>query len=366
MRVLFSSRRNLFTAPGGDTVQLVKTAEQLRLLGVHVDINTEDTPNLEGYDLVHLFNLMRPQEIYSQAKNAKLQGKQIALSTIYGLYTEFERKARGGLPGWLAKHLTVWQIERAKVLARIFSSKEAGFGSWLVAFSGYWRICSKTLEMVDICLPNSHSEMQRVQVDFPQTSNMPYVVVPNAADENLFSAVAECESVPLTDFVLCVARIEGRKCQLELVRAMKSIDADLVIIGQAAPNHQKYYEAVKREASFRVHFLGQMSQQDLIKYYSAAKVHALVSWMETPGLSSLEAAAMGCNIVVTEKGDTRDYFGDAAFYCKTNDIGSITNALRRALNSEKKSSLQSKIKAEYSWGNAAEQTLAGYKVVLDC
>ena len=49
--------------------------------------------------------------------------------------------------------------------------------------------------------------------------------------------------------------------------------------------------------------------------------------METPGLSSLEAAAMGKNIVVTTKGDTYDYFEDYAFYCEPDDIESIKNAL---------------------------------------
>ena len=97
MKVLFQSRTNLFDAPGGDLVQMLKTKEFLEKQGIHVDISLEFEPNLDGYDLVHLFNLMEPQDIYRQMKNAKKQNKKIALSTIYGLYTEFERKARGGL-----------------------------------------------------------------------------------------------------------------------------------------------------------------------------------------------------------------------------------------------------------------------------
>ncbi len=41
---------------------------------------------------------MDPQDIYLQFKNAQKQNKKIVLSTIYGLYTEYERKAeRWGL-----------------------------------------------------------------------------------------------------------------------------------------------------------------------------------------------------------------------------------------------------------------------------
>ena len=48
--------------------------------------------------------------------------------------------------------------------------------------------------------------------------------------------------------------------------------------------------------------LGEVPHDDLAKYYASCKVHALVSWMETTGLSSLEAGVMGANIVITDKG----------------------------------------------------------------
>ena len=93
MKVLFQSRKTLFTVPGGDTTQILKTKEYLERLGVKVDISLDLEPCLESYDIVHVFNLMRPQELYLQVKNAKKQGKKVALSTIYGPYIEFEKKA---------------------------------------------------------------------------------------------------------------------------------------------------------------------------------------------------------------------------------------------------------------------------------
>ena len=73
MKVLFQSRTNLFEAPGGDMVQMLKTKEFLEKLGVQIDISLDFEPDLSGYDLVHLFNLMEPQDIYRQMLNAKKQ-----------------------------------------------------------------------------------------------------------------------------------------------------------------------------------------------------------------------------------------------------------------------------------------------------
>jgi glycosyltransferase involved in cell wall biosynthesis len=367
MKVLFQSRTTLFSVPGGDTVQLVKTAEYLRKLGVDVDISTELEPDLSGYDLVHLFNLMRPQEVYLQARNAKRQGKRVALSTIYGLYTEYERKVRGGLAGWVVRHISPWQVERLKVIARAIVNREINKGSLFAAVLGYRNLCGRIAEMTDVFLPNSASEMGRVHDDFLVSRVKAFVVVPNAVDIGVFDqgqVVVSDEVKKFEGCVLSAARIEGRKCQLELVRAMRDLPYQLVLIGKPAPNHLSYFEAIKREASDRVHILGQVPHDQLAQYYKVAKVHALISWMETPGLSSLEAGAMGCNLVITEKGDTRDYFRDDAFYCEPDSIDSIRDAVERAYNSPVDPALSQRIREDYNWQKTAEKTLEGYQLAL--
>lgn len=368
MKVLFQSRSTLFSVPGGDTVQLQKTAEYLRKLGVSVDISTELIPSLAGYDLVHLFNLMRPQEVYLQAHNAKEHGCPVALSTIYGLYTEYERKARQGFAGLVSRNVSPWQVERLKVLARALLNRELSMGSFLVIAKGYKHQCSRITEMVDVFLPNSLNEMRRVHADFPVSNTKPYVVVPNAVDINVFDPEKVTVDDSIKRFQGCVlsaARIEGRKCQLELVKAVKDLNVDLVLIGKPAPNHRAYYEAIKKEAGERVHFVGQVTHEQLAQYYAVAKVHALVSWMETPGLSSLEAGVMGCNLVITEKGDTRDYFEDFAYYCDPESIDSIRAAVEMALAAPSPAKLQEKIRTEYNWQKTAEMTLKGYEMALD-
>lgn len=70
MKVLFQTRTNLFDAPGGDLVQMLKTKEFLEKLGIHVYISLAFKTDLTSYDIVNLFNLMEPQDIYRQMLNA--------------------------------------------------------------------------------------------------------------------------------------------------------------------------------------------------------------------------------------------------------------------------------------------------------
>jgi glycosyltransferase involved in cell wall biosynthesis len=94
-------------------------------------------------------------------------------------------------------------------------------------------------------------------------------------------------------------------------------------------------------------------------------VHILPSWFETTGLSSLEAAFMGCNIVITDKGDAREYFGTNAFYCDPGDPQSIRAAIEKASESEYNEALHDMIQKKYTWEEAAIQTYKAYQQTID-
>jgi glycosyltransferase involved in cell wall biosynthesis len=210
--------------------------------------------------------------------------------------------------------------------------------------------------------------MKRVREHFAESKNIKYAVVPNGVDLDIFDANRPILSNPLLEkyqgCVLSVARIERLKNQLNLVRAMKDLPWDLLIIGNHAPNHKSYFDQIRKEAGPNVHFIEQIDHALLPQYYKLAKVHALVSWIETTGLSSLEAGAMGCRLVITRKGDTYDYFGDHAFYCEPDDVRSIKNAIIRAYESTADPGSRSHITNNYTWDKAADATLKGYAMVL--
>jgi len=221
--------------------------------------------------------------------------------------------------------------------------------------------------MADVLLPNSESEMRRGGNDLERLRHKKYVVVPNAVDEHLFDPGGiEPSGIDgrYDGCVLCVARFEGLKGQLDLVRAMKGLPWPLVLIGKAAPNHHAYFEQVKQEAGPNTHIIGEINHTELPHYYKAARVHVLASWMETTGLSSLEAAAMGCNLVITDRGDTRDYFGDYAYYCEPGSVSSLRAAIVQAYDAPVNPWLRQHILDKFTWDKAAANTMEGYRMTL--
>ncbi len=363
MKVLLQSRKTLFSVPGGDTIQVLKTAEYLRLIGILVDISVDLEPRIEAYDLVHLFNLTRTQETLAQATYARKHGKPVLLSPIYVDYSEYDTKARIGSAGVVARATSQATREYLKIAARAVLNGEINRGTLHVLSHGVRSSQRDLIRMTSWLLPNSESEMQRVMRDFPEATKLNYTVVPNAVDARLFSDAVIPESA-YKDCVLSVARIEGRKGQLNLVRALRSTDIKLVLIGKPAPNHMRYFEKVLQEMGKDCEYLGEVPHDQLPKYYAACKVHALVSWMETTGLTSLEAAAMGANIVITDKGDTREYFGDSAFYCDPMSVESIRQAVLDAHRAPRNDDLRRLVFEKYTWERAATETLKAYNQVL--
>ncbi len=366
MKVLFQSRKTLYSVPGGDTTQIMKTKEYLEKLGVTVDVSLDLTPNVSEYDVVHVFNLMRPQELYLQVKNAKKYGKKVALSTIYGPYEEYEKRARGGILQIMNNLLSISQIEYLKVIARAVLNFEFSKGTAIYLLNGHKRLQRKILKMVDVFLPNSDSEMMRVAKDF-NMRQYNYIAVANAVDISRFNydkTKVSPELEKYCDCVLCVSRIEGRKNQLNIIRACKDLPYKLVFIGKAGANFKKYYEKCKEEASANVFFLGQIEHEKLPQFYKLAKVHILASWMETPGLSSLEAGIMHTNIVVTKKGDTEEYFKQYAFYCEPDNLSSIRKAIEQAFSAPFDECFLERIKDNYKWEDTAKQTYQGYLSIM--
>lgn len=367
LKILLQSRKTLFSVPGGDTIQLLKTKEYLEELGVECDLSLELEPNLINYDVVHLFNITRPQELYIQAYNARRQGKKTLISPIYVDYSEYERQARSPwLLRMLANMLSPFQYEYLKILGRSIINREIHKGTKIVLKQGYKSLVNEILKMCDGLVPNSESEFKRLKIQF-DCRDIPYWVVPNAIDQKLFNInrINHNKWGEYKDCVLCVARIEGLKNQLNVVRAMKKLPYKIVLVGAVAPNHRNYAQKVRSESGSNVYFLGQLPQEDIVCLYSVAKVHVLASWMETTGLSSLEAGVMNLNLVITDKGDTRDYFKDYALYCEPDSVESIRQAIDAAWKSPVNPKQRELILENFTWDIAARKTLEAYTVILD-
>ena len=357
MRVAMISRASLFEVPGGDTVQIQETASALLKLGTQVDILlASEKINYQNYDLLHFFNVIRPNGILPHVKAAN---KPFVVSTIFVDYTEVEEKLNGWKLKLLLKVFGSDCVEYIKTIGRSIINNESLL-DWGYLFRGHKKSVEKALNQASMLLPNSENEYKRLQVRYSFKGI--YRVIPNAVN----SAFLEDKWEQLKRAnVVCVARIEPIKNQLNLIRALKNSNIKLELIGKPSPNHQAYYEQCKAEATANIEFLGQKTRDEVILKLAEAKVHILPSWFETTGLSSLEAGALGCAIVVTGRGDTKDYFKELAYYCDPDSPDSIREKIQEALNSKLDSSLRNHIKEIFRWEITAKKTLAAYHEVLN-
>jgi len=211
-----------------------------------------------------------------------------------------------------------------------------------------------------VLLPNSRAEQQQIEACFGIAR--PAVIVPNAVDATLFGPPTG--ALPTRRGVLCVGRIEPRKNQFALIAALRGSGIPLTLVGQAGRFSGSYARRCQRAADANVQFVDAQPPAELRRFYHAAAVHACVSWYETPGLASLEAALCGCALVVTPGGCTREYFGDEAHYCEPDEPDSIREAVEDALSTEPSDALARRVAAEFTWSAAAARTLAAYEQAL--
>jgi glycosyltransferase involved in cell wall biosynthesis len=359
MKVAFIARSSLYSVRGGDTIQIVNTAKYLQQLNVHVDIKLADEKiNYDQYDLLHFFNLIRPADILPHISRAQIP---FVVTPLLIDYTEYDKQYRKGFSGKLFRLLSAGKTEYIKTIARWLKGQQK-IKSYSYLLKGQDKSIKNIINKATLFLPNS--EMEYKQLEQLYSLSPAYTVIPNGIDKNLFSPSTNNDYKKDNRMVLCVARIEGLKNQLNLIKALNNSIYELFIIGDASVNQSAYYDECKKLAAKNIHFVDHLPQEKLIQYYQKAKVHVLPSWFETCGLSTLEAAAMGCNVVVTNKGYTSEYFTEHAFYCDPESPSSIFEKIDIASNTAASKTFQQKIFTDYTWQNAASKTYKAYKKIL--
>ena len=366
MKVLFCVRHNFHDSPGGAQIQILKTRAYLEKKGVVCDLTT--TPygvDYSQYDVVHLTDLTWVYDLLLYLKELKsFKGKKV-LSTIYWPFDDYASNGAPMLQKIIFKLFGINGFEYAKAVAKFIMKKEPIYLEGLK--QSYIQNQINIVKEVDWLLPNSGMEMDALnnRLNLQQKN---FSVVNNAIDTAAFDKVLKSNTVTRDqNLITFVARIDPRKNQLAFLEAMKDTPYKIRFIGQAAPNSKKYYETLREEAEKRgnVEFVSHISQEEVFKNMMEAKVNVLTSWIETPGLVSLEAGYAGCNIVVTDKGSVRDYFKEYAFYCMPDDIESIKVQTIKAMESAFDENFRILIRNEFDWSNTAKQTLEAYEDALE-
>lgn len=343
-RVLFYVYPTAFQSPGGGEVQLTQTKKYLEELGISVKLFDPWQDKLKDYDILHTFGSVK--DCLPMMEAAKNAGIKNVLSTICWY-------------SWKSAWLTY-----SEPSARIISALRHAAKVFLPFLPSERK---RMMEIADILLPNSKSESLQLQHFFGMPENK-ILIVPNGVSETFAAASPELfiSKYGFKNFVLSVGRIEPRKNQLNMIRALNNIAAPVVIIGDYVPHYRNYYEQCKKEASSNIHFLGAMphASELLPSAYAACHSFVLPSWLETPGLAALEAGLAGANVVITTEGATREYFSDYAAYAAPEDAAGMRRAVENSLTTPKDGKLKNYVLQNYLWKNAAQKNLDAYQRVL--
>ncbi len=364
MRVLFGVRPDLRSDSGGDTTQILQTAEHLRTLGVDVVLDDRLALDPSGFDVVHLFHLTRVYETHVQMRSIRAAGRvPIVLSSIYWPTDEYDRLGRFGVERWIVRLAGPrgWSTLQTAAKWMLTTNRDQCRAYRATLRRGVEAQQRDLLAAADAVLPNSQAEADVLTERFGMPAEKLHVVY-NGCDAAATTADAnEASNERSPDTVLCVGRIEPRKNQLGVVRALRGTKYRLTFVGNAGVYHQRYLQACRDAAGADVRFLTRLERGPLSERYRASAIHVCASWYETPGLVNLEAGLAGCRLVVPDKGSVREYFGDTAAYCDPADGSSIREAVDRAATAPHDSAAVARQVAQFTWQRAAEATLAAYE-----
>ncbi len=344
MVVLAAGKLTALDAPGGGEVQMASTLAALAARGVEARPWRPWEDRLGQADVVHLFGSLPEHEATAAA--ARRQRVPVVLSTI----AWFDWRSYWRQPRPAARRLAaVGGYAARTVYPRL----------------PCWR--RRLYHAVDLLLPNSTAEAGQLRRLFGVESERIHVV-PNGADPRFALADAEpfARLVGGTGFVLSMGRIEPRKNQLGLLRALEGSGARVVVVGNAVPGHERYYRACRRAAGANVRFVGRLGHDDprLASAYAACGCLVLAGWYETPGLVALEAAMQGVPLVLPQGGCGREYFGGDAEYVRPGDRRGIRRAVLAALGRKRNGQLARRVQRHFTWQAAAEATCQAYEKVL--
>ncbi|MBN2035388.1 MAG: glycosyltransferase, partial [Chitinispirillaceae bacterium] len=262
LKVLFQNRSNMFEHPGGDTVVAKKLMAQLEQRNVEVTFSSdEDLESIGSFDCVHLFNLTLPFIIEPYAKNAVAHNVPFVVTTLQEDFPLYYHKAVSSF-AWFRDYVTA-DHDLRETLPSLDAVYAEAQPVPLVTSSYTARAASRLLAC-------GETEAALLARSFPSAriSVVPFGSAPSVIDAP--AALFE-ERFNVRDFVLCVARVEVRKNQLMLLKALEEVGMPLVFADGGfayLPEYLSLCKIYRRKG--QTIFTGRLSNEELVSAYRAA------------------------------------------------------------------------------------------------
>lgn len=131
------------------------------------------------------------------------------------------------------------------------------------------------------------------------------------------------------------AQLWTHKNHMALIHAICELknelpDISIVLSGASKKGSNKlYHEAIKLGVSDRIHFLGYISDQDVVALYKSARALIMPTYFGPTNIPPLEAMVVGCPMALSNNYAMPEQCGDAALYFNPDSLKEITDVMRR-------------------------------------
>jgi len=333
MRVLIDHQLPFALAHGGFQIQIEQTKEALAKIGLEVDYLRFWDSNQKA-DVIHIFG--RCSRGYIEL--AQQKGIAVVMSDLLS-----ETGSRS--PMALFTQKSIIRVAQS-VMPRRFLSR-MGWDSF---------------KMADAVIAGTPLEA-RLMVDLFGADERKLHIVPNGVEECFFAnATADSRE----QWLISTVTITPRKRAVELAQAAVAGKVKVRIIGKPYSEQDPYYHQFVKICGANpdyVDFSGPISdREELARAYRKARGFVLFSIFESLSLSSGEAAAAGCPLLLTDLPWARTTFGEHAVYCPlaatAEEAGQILKSFSQNI------ATQPKPPPQVRWTDVAERLKAIYAATL--
>jgi len=171
-------------------------------------------------------------------------------------------------------------------------------------------------------------------------------------------------------FLLNVSTIEPRKNLLSIVKAIKDIEIDLVVVGRKTDYYNEVESYINQhQLNHRIHFLEGLSLKELATLYQLAEIFIYPSIIEGFGIPIIEALFSKTPVITTKGGVFPEAGGPNSSYVVVNDIQALEEEIKKLLGDAELR--KEKVKSGFEYAQKftdkviANQVLNVYKSILN-
>jgi glycosyltransferase involved in cell wall biosynthesis len=336
--------------PGGDVIQARAIARFLDAAGGDVAVVSDLRKLGESFDYAILFNLSLSEDTWVASAVCRAVGVPYVLFPVYwdlrsAIPLGHRRIGSRLLPAESRRRVAA---RRASVLPRLASVMRATKTTHRdLAWRSPRSLRREVVRHAMAVCPNSMAELTHLEAALEVEADDRWTVIHNGIwTQDMSPGVDWCDR---EDVIASVGSLSPRKNSLTLIGAAEKTGARLAIVGRRPRRDDGYGRRVARRIAAPESFLEGRSHDEVLDLLRRVKGHAQVSFVETPGLASLEAAACGAGVVVSDFPVVREYFGEWPIFVDPYDMESVASAFTAVLRTEPPPELREFVLEKYDW-----------------